>query len=336
MATMKDVAKKAGVSTYTVSNVLNNLSYLKEETRQKVLDAIDELDYKPNYAGKLLRTQSTRNIGVSLPVLTGSLTGNDFFSQVLLAIYAELNKNNYNMLVSFSNNKEEVDKDNFSKYSEQMISGMISTFTLSDLDFLSNIRYPIVAVDHKPEEFECDSVVTNNEEITKEAVNLLIAKGHKRIGYVGGNYNNLKQSNHFARMQGYVSAMNESDLPVADDYIYAVNLELDEDVLEGYRAAEKLCNAGVSAVIFDNTYSSIGFYQYANIEGFRIPEDVAVIAYDDYDWQTISNPPMTVIKQPTELIGKKAVELLLARIADPEKEIESVVLPCKIIERSSS
>ncbi len=336
MATMKDVAKRAGVSTYTVSNVLNNLSYLKDETKQKVLTAIRELDYKPNYAGKLLRTQSTRNIGVSMPLLTGSTTGNDFFNQILLAIFVELNKCNYNLLVSFSGNDPVIDKENFEKYNDQMIAGMISTFMLDDIDFLKSIKYPIVAIDHKPSEFICDYVVTNNDEVVQQAVNMLIRKGHKKIGYIGSNYSNHKQSNHCDRLKGYFSAMKDNDIAVNDNWVYSINVDLYNDLDEGYTATGKLYKSGVSAVFVDNTYSAIGLYKYAKSAGLKIPDDLAVIAFDDYQWQTISGPPMSVIKQPTEEIGKKAVELLLARIEDPFKNVETVVLPCKIVEREST
>ncbi len=335
MVTMKDVAKHAGVSTYTVSNVINNLSYIKKETKEKVLEAIKELNYKPNYAGQLLRTKDNRNISVSLPLLTGSRTGNAFFNQILLALYVELNMNNYNLVLSFSDNNPQTDILNFSKYNNNMIAGMICTFTLSDIEFLNNLNYPIIALDHKPEEFACDYISTDNKQITEQAVQYLITSGYTKIGYIGANYSSEYQSNHFERLQGYLDALEKNHLAQKAEYIHSINLGLNDDVAEGYRAAECICKTGVNAVIIDNAYSAIGFYKYINETKLRIPQDVAIIAFDDYEWQEISDPPLSVIRQPTAEIGQKAVELLLSRIDNPDKEYEHIILPSSLIIRDS-
>ena len=329
MANIKDVAREAGVSTATVSHVINGTRFVKEQTKDKVVKAMDKLDYHPNYAARSLRSNKSHIVGLLIPDVS-----NLFYMTMVKGIEKELRKNNYNLIVSDTNGKLANEKSQIKAFNSQLIDGLIMRPVNEDHSFLKNIENccPRVFVDCKPNNFdEGDMVLSENYKGAKEAINLLIKKGHNKIGIISG-LSGLTTSTE--RLEGYKDALKENNIPLNKNLIkygdYRIN--------SGYKLMKELIEEdnGLTSVFIANNAMTIGAMKLLKEKNIKIPDDISLIGFDDSDWASITDPPLTVVKQSSFEMGKKAAELILKRINNNEdNKFEEYRLPTSIIERES-
>ncbi len=326
MATMEDVAKMAGVSVSTVSHVINGTRFVRKETKERVLEAMRVLDYYPNYAARSLRSQKSRLIGVLMPDIT-----NSFYMRVVSGIEKVMRANGYSLMVCNSDDNLQLEQEHLKILKAQSIEGLIMRATPDDHSFLREFEehYPIVFVDCKPFGYpHGDRVVVDNERVSYEAVSFLIQKGHRRIGMIKG-IAGLTTSEE--RLAGYERALSEYGIPIDEELIKVSNSRIES----GHELMLELLEQGMTAVFAGNNVLTMGAMKAIKEKGLRIPEDVAIIGFDDEEWCVITDPPLTVVYQPAPRIGEMAAELLLARINDKQRDFQEVCLDCKLVIRQS-
>ncbi|MCD5324579.1 MULTISPECIES: LacI family DNA-binding transcriptional regulator [Pontibacillus] len=327
---MKDVAQQAGVSTATVSHVINGTRYVAENTKKKVYDAMKELNYSPNFIARSLRSNASKTIGLIIPAKEMDTSG-FFFMAVAHSIEKKLKEVGYQLILSNSNEDIESEMQQINMFKNQMIDGLIMAPTYGDHSYLKEFeqQMPIVFIDREPMGIDCDCVLVDNYKGTYDAIRLLIEKGHKDIGYISGPLG-LTTSNE--RIAGYKDALREYDLSYKEEHVV-----IEEPSLEaGKKAmAQLLEETNCTAVMVANNILTLGSVVTLNERNIKVPDDLAMIGYDNYEWTEATNPPLTVIKQPIHEIGEQAAELLIARLEDREAETRHISLPSRLEERQS-
>lgn len=329
MASMKDVAEKAGVSIATVSHVINGTRFVKKETKQKVLNAMEELNYYPNYIARSLRSQKSNTIGLLV-----SNISNFFFTGVAEGIENTLRNYGYNLILGNSDEKLENEKKQLKVFNAQMVDGLIMAPTVYDYDYsgklFKNVNCPVVIFDCKPLAYKGDCVLVDNVKGAYEAVSFLIDKGHRKIGIVAGG---LHLTTSIERLDGYKKALLDHGLQVDDSLI---KIGKNTRYNTGYYLAKELIEeTEVTALFVINNLMTIGVIEFLKENNIKIPEELAIIGFDDYKWASITAPPLTVVKQPVDEIGKKAAELVLKRIKGDKSSFKEYRLPTELIIRDS-
>ena len=324
----KQVADYAGVSIATVSHVINGTRFVSAETRQKVLDAISALHYRPNAVARGLATNSTREIG-----LVVSDIRNPFFTAAARGVEDEFIKHRYNTI--FCNTDEDLarEEDNLHLLAAQQIDGLIIAPTgepCEALHALARSGVPIVQIDRVSPGLDTPWVRVNNAEGAYQAVNYLIGLGHRRIAYLMG----LEAvSTQIERLTGWKRALQEAGIPFEENLILradprfyssasaeAEQTDLPAAQRHALRSAQEVMGAALvrpdrpSAFFVATNQLALGAL-YAIAEcGMRCPEDISLISFDDQDWAPLFRPPLTVVRQPTYQLGQTAARLLLSMI----------------------
>lgn len=313
--TIKDVAKLAGVSPATVSLVMNKKNVaVKESTRQAVLDAAQELNYRPNQLAVGLVTNKSYSIGLILPDAE-----NPFFSS--LAKYIEQTAMQYGYAVVTSNTDDDCEKT--CKYlrffSDRQVDGIIlvqSDFhSPQDTDkifqLIADSYIPIVLVDRVFEGHELPAVLVDQQRIGYLATQHLLEQGHRRIGCITGPLGIYSTKE---RLMGYKKAMEEYGLEYNSSLIYQGKY----DIRTGEEAAPFLLGKKVSAVFCFADYIAFGVYRELRNLNRNIPEDLSVVGVDDTILADIIQPPLTTVEQPVQKIAKLAVKQIVERINHPD------------------
>lgn len=329
MPSIKDVAKIANVSTATVSHVINGTRFVSEEKTRKVREAMNELNYHPNLIARSLRSQKSKTIGLIIPDVS-----NFYYTSLAEGIEITLRKNGYHMILSNSHDKGEDEAEMIEVLNSLFVDGLIIIPALGDQKHLKNslnTNYPVVFTDRKPKDVKGDCVVLENEKSTYEVINLLITKGHTRIGLVVGDYSTSTTSD---RISGYKRAFKDNNLEVNELLIESGEFAFDS----GYEITRNLVkNKNVTALFFANDAMAVGGITYLKEENINIPKQVALITCNDFKWTQITDPPLTVVVQPSYQLGQKAAEVLLSRINHPTKKTRyrEYRIPTSVVVRAS-
>ena len=307
---MKEVAKTAGVSTATVSYVINKTRFVSEEKKQKVLQAMEQLGYTPNSAARSLRSKKSYTIGLIVPDIN-----NFFFTGIIEGIEQVVQSNGYQLILSNSNEDFTNEKEQINRFNSQLIDGLIMAPTADDHSFLCGTlgEYPVVYIDRKPNGCFGESVLVNNSEVVYEAITYLIKAGHEKIGILTG-IKDLTTTRE--RLAGYQKAFSDYGLQLDNSLIktgdsrYKSGYELTKEVLN---------NKDITALFVANNLMTIGSMEFLREKKINLPGELAFIGFDDYKWSSIIIPRLSVIKQPTAEMGRKAAEILLKRIKEEEQ-----------------
>ncbi|MBN3555721.1 LacI family DNA-binding transcriptional regulator [Fictibacillus nanhaiensis] len=329
---MKEVALKANVSTATVSHVINETRYVAEETKQKVFQAMKELNYRPNPVARNLRSRKSNIIGLIIPVQSDD-TSNFFFMSIAHGIGSVLKRYGYQLIVSNTNEELNMEREQITMFNDQFIDGLIMAPTSQSHEFLHqelNGDYPVVFIDRKPEGYDKgDFILSDGKKGTYEAIKLLLSKGHKKIAFITGP---LGISTSDERLEGYKQALLEEGMKLDDTLIKEAVPTLEN----GYNLTKELLSSSeISAVLTANNVMTMGVVKCLQDHKKVIPNDVAVIGFDDYEWAKITTPSLTMIKQPSFELGVKAAEAILRRIENPEADFIEMRLQTEIIQRDS-
>lgn len=312
MPTIQDVARHAGVSHSTVSRVLNQNATsvpISEETRKKILEAVSELGYQPNLIARSLRTQRTNMVGVMI----GDIS-NSFYHPIVRTIQDIADTRNYDVIISNSDHIYEHEKRFLDSVLRRPVDGIIMaphTLTTSDIDqFVERSRLPIVALGAQVSHPMVDVVGGTSEPATYEAVKWLIQeKGHQRIGFIS-TLDEMPPGP--SRERGYRRAMSEAGVKVERGFVQHAEFTIEG----GKRAmAEFLAQPNPPSAIFAaNSLMGIGAIMAARAGGVRIPDDIAVIGFDDIPEAMIISPTLTTVSRDLPQIGRQLADILFSRM----------------------
>lgn len=325
---MVDVARKAGVSTATVSHVINETRFVKLETRKKVLRAMEGLNYCLNSAARSLRSRKSNLIGLLVPDIS-----NFFFTSIAKSVESTLKKYGYTLIFSNSNENWESEIKQIKIFNTQLIDGLIMAPAPGDHMFLNDLLigdYPVIFIDRKPKGYQGDCVLGDNIKGTYDAVSMMIKKGHTRIGTITGL---LDLTTTEERLFAYKEALNDHQLKIDDHLIKRGNNCFDG----GYESTKELLeNTDITALFVTNNSMTVGAIKYLREKQIAIPGDIAIIGFDDYKWASITEPSLSMVSQPAYDIGEKASTLLIKRINKVETgNYKECRLPTRLINRNS-
>ena len=326
---IKDIARMCNVSPQTVSRVLNNSDSVNDETRRRVLKAIKDLKYQPSRVAKRLRSKSVSShlFGVLIPDIQ-----NPFYVDVLRGIEDTAYKNNYAIILCNYGQDEKKEIMYLDILRSEAIDGLIAAPVNENDQRLKEIiknGLPVVCVDRGLAGIDVDIVWVDNEEGAFNAVSHLVKSGYKRISYISG-LTTIPSSR--MREQGYRRALENNGL------FYP---ELIKRGNSSYESGVKLCAELLAmahppdALFTGNNLITLGALETIHKYKKRIPQDVAIVGFDDMFWSSSLNPPLTAVRQPAYEIGKRAGELLIQRINDPQRPCIQMTLNAELIIRSS-
>ncbi|MDN2482758.1 HTH-type transcriptional repressor PurR [Vibrio agarivorans] len=327
MATIKDVARLAGVSTTTVSHVINKTRFVAEATQEKVNKAVKELNYAPSAVARSLKCNTTRTIGMLVTQST-----NLFFSEVIDGVESYCYRQGYTLILCNTGGIYEKQRDYIRMLAEKRVDGilvMCSDLTEELSEMLNgHPDIPKVIMDWGPETSQADKIIDNSEEGGYLATKYLIDNGHKNIACLSGHFEKAACKE---RINGFRRAMGEAKLNVVEDWILEGNFECDTAVL----AADKIAamDEKPTAVFCFNDTMALGLMSRLQENGIRIPDDMSVIGYDNIELAEYFSPPLTTVHQPKRRVGKNAFEILLERIKDKEHDKRVFEMHPEIVER---
>ncbi|MFB9330925.1 LacI family DNA-binding transcriptional regulator [Paenibacillus aurantiacus] len=325
MATIHDVATKAGVSVTTVSRVLNNRGYISEKTRKKVFDIMAELNYQPNEIARSLLRKQSNVIGLIIPTVS-----HPFFSE--LANYVEYYAYQAGFKVMLCNSQLDPakERDYIEMLKRNRVDGIIMGSHTLDVEEYRHLHSPIVTIDRQIDD-EIPSISSDNYRGGEMATELLVRKGCRKIAHICGNQelhmlSNLRTNafHETARKQGVQHITIQTDMNVFDQKQYE---RIIDTLLEEHPDTDG---------IFATSDIIAAFAVKGCIRvGKRVPQDVRIIGYDDVNAASWLNPEITSIRQPIGEMGRMAVELIRKQLEGEPFEVENV-LPVQLVERSTT
>ena len=340
-ATLNDIALTTGVAPMTVSRVVNGTGYVSKETREKVLSAVKKMSYRPNGLARNLKRQRTDTVGLVL----GDIS-NPYSTEIANAVRTSLSVRGYNLFICISEQSAKEDIAAFEALVDHNVDGIIvATRSNEDGDKrLTNIadsNLPMVVVGRDFHHDSVDYVSADNLTGGFEATQHLIDLGHRRIAFIGAGF---ESRSSLKRLQGYLNALGMHGIEV-DERLITGRKESASEV-PGY-STEKIGYEGMkrllslpkrpTAVFARNDFTAVGAMSAVKEAGLSIPQDIAIVGFDDTPLAIHTMPPLTTVRQPMRLQGQIAAEMLLTRISneDPIQRQERV-LDCELIVREST
>lgn len=330
MATRDQVAQLAGTSPSVVSYVVNEGPRpVSQATRQKVLDAIAQLDYRPNSLARALRVKKTLALGLIVPD-----SSNPFFAALVQAIEDVAYENGYTLLIGNASNNETREINYVRAFAERQVDGLVlisSTTSPSSLEELQKVNLPVVIVDRLvDEEFPVSMVVADNEAGGYIATEHLLSHGHTKIACLGGPSDLTPSADRF---RGWQRATEQSSLYLEPNLLVKSNF----DSQSAYEATKLLLNSqsDITALFASTDTQAFGALRAIRETGRRIPKDFAIVSFDDIAESAFSFPPLTTIKQPIDKMAKLAFEMLVQRMQEPKTPSSKAVLEVSLNIRRS-
>lgn len=327
-ATINDVAIRARVSKTTVSHVINATRFVEVETRQKVFQAIQELNYRPNAIARSLTTKRTGTVGIVV-----SDASNPFFGELLLGVEEVLRPENYALIICNTNETLEYEAHYLNLLLNQRVDGIIAAATSQPWIELSKAEVqhtPVVFVDRTFDSLDGFYVGVDNKAGAYQGTQHLIQCGYRKIGILTGLD---RLSTMRERLDGYCQALQDAGLPVNNKWIIPSQLSVDG----GRQAMRELFSQPdfPEAIFINNNLLALGALLEMRELGLSCTEDIGIVVFDDHPWAAVSYPPLTVVRQPTRKIGQAAAEMVLALINDHQVTEKRVILDCELVERQS-
>ncbi|MDQ0247337.1 LacI family transcriptional regulator [Bacillus fengqiuensis] len=330
MPTISDVAKLSGLSKTTVSRVINNHSYVSKEKKELVMKAMKELNYTPNPSARRLRGNLTTTIGVIVPRIV-----NPFFSSLVNSIEQAAYKKGYQVLICQSNEDKAKELAFLNLLKTKQVDGVIMTSIENDWDVIESYK-------------EYGSILLCNDYVNQAVVPMirldqtkgaylgakhLIERGHQKIAYcTGGLFD--EQGKGKDRNQGFQKALHEAGIKINPKWIF-----IDQHTIEdGKQVIKQILEMDdrPTAIFTGSDEVAGGIMIGAKERGLIIPDDLAIIGFDDQPIAEILDPKLTTIRQPVNQMGEKSVEVIIEMLDNPEIEIKNYELPIELIVRQST
>ena len=334
MANIYDVARRAQVSTATVSKVLSNTPYVSSQTKERVLEAVRELKYTPSLAARGLTRNRTFVLGLVIPYDPDDLFSDPFLLEVIRGVERSANDNDYNVLLSMAKKN-----DQRSAYTRLLRSGYIDgavtveTFEGDEVARqLEEHGMPRVSIGYRDGAHPINSVHSDDYRGAFEAVDHLLKLGHRRIGIISGPAQFMGAMDE--RMRGAREALAAYDLQ-PDPALLTFG---DFTVESGYRASQPLLQAQSrpTALFIMNDRMAAGAMRFARELGLNIPADLSVVGFDDVPLTVLVEPPLTTIRQPSVELGRVAAQQLFELINRTQTQFEPIVLPVELVIRGTT
>ncbi|MFM4719053.1 substrate-binding domain-containing protein [Aeromonas bivalvium] len=308
MANIKEVAARAGVSTTTVSHVINETRFVAEETRERVFSAMRDLNYAPSLVARSLKVKETHSIGMLV-----TTSSNPFFAEVVRGVERYCFEQGYNLMLGNTEGEAETALSYLKMMLRKRVDGLLIMCSegqqevFNQLDWLGTL--PVVVMDWGLDSDRVDLIADNSHLGGYLATRHLIDLGHREIGCIMGPEGRAPSTQ---RLAGFRQAMAEAALPVRPEWLQGGEF----DCASGFAAMTRLLALPTrpSALFIFNDMMAMGAISAAHLAGLRVPEDISLIGYDNVELAQYLSPPLTTINQPKEALGRLAVTRLLARI----------------------
>ena len=329
--TLETIAKLAGVSRSTASRVINNQAGVSSDVRQRVQDVIAQTGYRPNMAARSLTNQRTGLIGLVIPRIVQSVFTDPYFPRLIQGITQACNRNGCTLSLFLFHTEEEEMQLYPRLLNQSMLDGVIvSSAVIGDtfIDKLSHSNMPHLTIGRMSPDSNINFVDVDNEAGAYTAVSHLIRLGYKRIATITGPLNTSAAKQ---RLEGYLNAHNDKNLPVHNQLItYG-----DFTEASGYHAFNNLLNHKPDALFVASDAMAQGVLRATAANGLKIPDDIAIVSFDDLQSASLSTPPLTTIRQPIKRIGVLAVETLLDIIENGPTPTRRLIMPTDLVIRAS-
>ena len=328
---IEEVARYAGVSTATVSRVLNNYPFVKDETRRKVLEVIRETNYQVNAVARNLRRKKTHSIGVIISNVLSS-----FYSIIAKAVEDTASTNRFSTVLCNGGDSPEKELSYLKVLHENRVDGVILSPTGKNRDYLNLLissGIPVTLIDRTVKGLQCDTVLINNRDASAAVVRHMLKKGYRNIGFIAGPQDRLTG---VERLQGYFIAHEEEGVKVDKGLVKFGDFLMES----GREKATELIEEGrLDALYVSNSDMSTGAFLAIKEMGLSIPGDIGFAMFDDPDWASLVTPGVSAVSQPVYSLGSTAADLLVKRIVNGSGSIGSdpvkVVLEARFIDRAS-
>jgi LacI family transcriptional regulator len=327
--TIIDVAAEAGVSFGTVSRVINNDVHVKQETRERVLKAVQRLGFVANRQARSLAGGKSNSIGVLVPDL-----GTGYIGEIIRGIDAELSLKGLDLILYTTHRTASKEANYVANLAKGMVDGLLLVLPRSPADYIGTLtirNFPFVLIDHQGTGRDCPAVGATNWQGAYNATEYLIKLGHKRIGFITGS---MDLSCSEDRLDGYRSALRTHHIPDAPELIYEGTFFQPD----GYAGACALLDIDdpPTAIFASNDVMALGAMDAVRSHSLRVPEDISILGFDDIPQAALVRPTLTTVRQPLEQMGRVATQMLLDMLKNPEKEINRVELPTELMARGST
>lgn len=330
---IRDIARLAGVGVSTVSRVINEHPDVKYETREKILKIIKESNYIPNNSARILKKNNTNNIGV---LVKGVF--NPFFAEMINIIGNRINEAGYTMILQQNDYATEDDVDNLIAFvKEKRLQGIIclggNFLNINDESF-QFLDIPVVLTSvntlSKESKSKFSSIGIDNVLAAKASIQYLIDKGHRNIGILLGEKNDVGISG--LRLEGYKKALEENNIPYSEENVFIG----DYDYSGAYRVTKEIINnrKDITAIFSISDIMAVGAAKSVIDQGLQVGEDISIMGFDGMDISKYYNPGITTVKQPKKNMANNSIDLLLALLAKKEDH-KHIIFETKIIERES-
>ena len=327
MATMKDIARLAQVSTSTVSHVINGSRFVSDEIREKVMRIVAELNYTPSAVARSLKVRETKTIGLLV-----TATNNPFFAEVMAGVEQYCQQHQYNLIIATTGGDGKRLQQNLQTLIHKQVDGVLLMCGDSrfQADMELEVSLPLVVMDWWFTELNADKILENSERGGYLATKSMVDAGHQKIGIITGN---LIKSVAKNRLQGYKKALSEANIVLNPDWIVESHFDFEGGIV----GAQKLLALSdrPTAIFCCSDTIAFGAYQAIQNLGLRIPQDISIMGYDDIELARYLFPSLSTISQPKAELGKLAVETLLQRIQEPNENYRTLVLEPACILRES-
>jgi LacI family transcriptional regulator len=327
--TIIDVATEAGVSSGTVSRVINNDVHVRPETRQRVLEVMQRMGFVANRHARSLAGGKTNIIGVLVPDL-----GTAYIGEIIRGIDVELGLTSLDLILYTTHRTASKEASYVANLAEGMVDGLLLVLPRSPADYIETLtrrKFPFVLIDHQGTDEDCPAVGATNWQGAYNATEYLIKLGHRRIAFITGSMD-LGCSQD--RLAGYRSALRTHHIPEVPELEY----EGDFFQPDGYAGASAFLDLPSlpTAIFASNDVMGMGVMDAIRNRGMRIPDDISVIGFDNIPQSAVVHPPLTTVQQPLEQMGRVAAQMLLGILKDPEREAGRIELPTELIVRESA
>ncbi|MDV5106948.1 LacI family DNA-binding transcriptional regulator [Clostridium perfringens] len=330
---IRDIARLVGVGVSTVSRVINDHPDVKDETREKILKIIKESNYIPNNSARILKKNNTNNIGV---LVKGVF--NPFFAEMINIIGNRINEVGYTMILRQNDYATEDDVDNLIAFvKEKRLQGIIclggNFLNINDESF-QFLDIPVVLTSvntlSKESKSKFSSIGIDNVLATKASIQYLIDKGHRNIGILLGEKNDVGISG--LRLEGYKKALEENNIPYSEENVFIG----DYDYSGAYRVTKEIINnrKDITTIFSISDIMAVGATKSVIDQGLQVGEDISIMGFDGMDISKYYNPGITTVKRPKKNMANNSIDLLLALLAKKE-EHKHIIFETKIIERES-
>jgi len=334
--TIKDVAKKAGVSPSTVSRVLSNHPRISAETSRKVKSIMDQLGYHPNIMAKSLVSKTTNSICIMLPKSAEELFSNFFFMELIRGIVTQASRLGYDVLISSGANEKEEVEGVSRLLNGRRVDGVILLYSRKDdpvIDFLYEGGHPFVLIGRSEQYPDILSVDNDNVQASYDATKHLISLGHERIGFVSGPPELIVSQD---RLKGYLDALHDSGLESRAEWIVEGDFLQDS----GYRAMSFFMNLPdrPTAIVLIDDVVSFGVLRGLHELGYSVPNDLCLVSFNNIPLSELSTPPLSSIDIGIYNLGYTASQVLIQAIknSDDSSYRKRHIIPHRLMIRESS